>query len=73
MKILTPWPGCMKRIINGNKEWKKYWDKSSNFRMFDLATINKQNIFVHGRVDDVINIRGHRIGSEEIESIVLKI
>ena len=73
MKILTPWPGCMKRIINGNKEWKKYWDKSNNFRMFDLATINKQNIFVHGRVDDVINIRGHRIGSEEIESTVLRI
>ena len=73
MKILTPWPGCMKRIINGNKEWKKYWDKSNNFRMFDLATINKQNIFVHGRVDDVINIRGHRIGSEEIEATVLKI
>ena len=73
MKILTPWPGCMKRIINGNKEWKKYWDESNNFRMFDLATINKQNIFIHGRVDDVINIRGHRIGSEEIESTVLKI
>ena len=73
MKILTPWPGCMKRILNGNKEWKKYWDKSNNFRMFDLATVKKENIFIHGRVDDVINIRGHRIGSEEIESIVLKI
>ena len=66
MKILTPWPGCMKRIINGNKEWKKYWDESNNFRMFDLATINKQNIFIHGRVDDVINIRGHRIGSSRV-------
>ena len=73
LKILTPWPGCMKSILNGNKEWKKYWDKSNNFRMFDLATINNKNIFVHGRTDDVINIRGHRIGSEEIESIVLRI
>ena len=41
--------------------------------MFDLATTNKQNIFIHGRIDDVINIRGHRIGSEEIESTALKI
>ena len=41
--------------------------------MFDLATVKKKNIFIHGRVDDVINIRGHRIGSEEIESTVLKI
>jgi acetyl-CoA synthetase len=73
LKILTPWPGCMKSILNGKKEWKKYWDKSNNFRMFDLATIKNKNIFIHGRTDDVINIRGHRIGSEEIESIVLKI
>ena len=28
---------------------------------------------INGRSDDVINIRGHRIGSEEIESIILKI
>ena len=73
IKILTPWPGCMKSILNGNKEWKKYWDKSNNFRMFDLATIKNKNIFIHGRTDDVINIRGHRIGSEEIESVILKI
>jgi acetyl-CoA synthetase len=73
LKILTPWPGLMKSILNGNKEWKKYWDKSNNFRMFDLATIRNGNIFIHGRTDDVINIRGHRIGSEEIESVVLKI
>jgi len=73
IKILTPWPGCMKKIINGVKEWNKYWDRSNNFRMFDLATTNKQNIFIHGRIDDVINIRGHRIGSEEIESTALKI
>jgi len=73
IKILTPWPGCMKSILNGNKEWKKYWDKSNNFRMFDLATIIKKNIFIHGRTDDVINIRGHRIGSEEIESVILRI
>ena len=73
LKILTPWPGCMKSILNGNKEWKKYWDKSNNFKMFDLATIKNNNIFIHGRTDDVINIRGHRIGSEEIESVVLRI
>ncbi len=73
MKIITPWPGNMKKIINGNKEWKKYWDVDGNFRMFDLVTMKNGNLFVHGRVDDVINIRGHRIGSEEIESVTLKI
>ena len=73
MKIISPWPGNMKKIINGSKEWKKYWDSNGNFRMFDLATKKNGNLFIHGRVDDVINIRGHRIGSEEIESITLKI
>ena len=73
MKICSPWPGCMKRIINGKKVWNKYWDKNNNFRMFDLASIKKNNLYIHGRVDDVINIRGKRIGSEEIESVISKI
>ena len=73
IKILTPWPGMMKNIINGKKEWDKYWDEKGNFKLFDLATKKKNNIYIHGRNDDVINIRGHRIGSEEIESIILSI
>ena len=40
--------------------------------MFDLATKLTKGIYIHGRVDDVINIRGHRIGSEEIETTLLK-
>ena len=73
IKITAPWPGMMKNVINGKVEWNKYWDKNGNFRLFDLATKKKKNIFIHGRIDDVINIRGHRIGSEEIESVLLKI
>ena len=73
IKILSPWPGMMKDVINGKLEWNKYWDKDGNFRLFDLATIRKNNVYIHGRNDDVVNIRGHRIGSEEIESILLKI
>jgi acetyl-CoA synthetase len=72
IKITYPWPGCMKNIINGKYYYKKYWDKKNNFRMFDFATKKKSFIEIHGRIDDVINIRGHRIGSEEIESILLK-
>ena len=73
IKLQNLWPGCMTNILNGYSEWKKYWDKKNNFRMFDLGTIKNDNIFVHGRLDDVINIRGHRIGSEEVESTVLKL
>ncbi|MDC1049673.1 AMP-binding protein [Candidatus Pelagibacter sp.] len=73
IKILSPWPGMMKNVMNGKKEWNKYWDGNNNFRLFDLASVKKKNVFIHGRNDDVINIRGHRIGSEEIESVLLRI
>ena len=73
IKIESPWPGMMKDVINGKTEWDKYWDKDGNFRLFDLATKKNRNIYIHGRNDDVVNVRGHRIGSEEIESTLLKI
>ena len=61
-------------MLNGLKEWNKYWDQNNNFKMFDTASIDEKKIIhIHGRTDDVINIRGHRIGSEEIESALLKI
>ncbi len=72
-KIKSPWPGQMIDVLNGRKEWNKYWDNKKNFRLFDFATKVKNEIFIHGRVDDVINIRGHRIGSSEIESSILEI
>ena len=64
IKIENLWPGCMTSILNGHEEWVKYWDENNYFRMFDLATIKNNNVLVHGRLDDVINIRGHRIGSK---------
>ena len=73
IKITSPWPGQMKNVLNGNKVWNNYFDKLGNFRMFDYATKKKNNIFIHGRTDDVINIIGHRIGSAEIESLILEI
>lgn len=73
IKIQGSWPGQMIDVINSKDHWKKYFDLKGNFRMFDYATMNKKNILIHGRTDDVINIRGHRVGSSEIESIVLEI
>ncbi len=73
IKIITPWPGCMKSVLNNNKNNNKYWDKDGFFCLFDLATKRNGNYFIHGRTDDVINIRGHRIASGEIESLLLEI
>ena len=70
--IQKPWPGCMKNILNSKKIYNSYWTKEGYFRMFDLGTKLNNNIYVHGRIDDVMNVRGHRIGSGEMESIILK-
>ncbi len=71
--ISNPWPGCMSGVLNGKKIWNKYWDNENNFRLFDSGSYDKVgNLIVHGRTDDVINIRGHRIGSAEIESVLLE-
>ena len=73
IKIENLWPGCMINVLNGLEQWNNYWDDLGRFNLFDLASYDfKKNINIHGRIDDVINIRGHRIGSEEIESIILK-
>ena len=74
LKIKNIWPGCMIDVCNGDKIWKKYWDNENNFNLFDVASLDKNNnILIHGRNDDVINIRGHRVGSGEIESTILEI
>ena len=74
IKIKNPWPGCMINVINNKNQFEEYWDQKNCFRLFDLASKDKNsNYIIHGRLDDVINIRGHRIGSAEIESILLKL
>ena len=72
IKIKNLWPGCMIDTLNGKKIWNNYWEKSF-FKMFDIGSFDKKRrLIIHGRNDDVINIRGHRIGSEELESVILK-
>ena len=74
IKLTQPWPGSLKGVINGKSFFNKYWDKNGYFRMFDLGKFDKnKNLIVLGRNDDVINVRGHRIGSGQIESEVIKI
>ena len=72
LELINPWPGCMIDVINGNNYWRTYW-RGRKFKLFDYGSFIRKNLIVHGRTDDVINIRGHRLGSGEVESIVLEI
>ena len=64
----------MINVENENFIWKKYWDKNNFFKLFDVGKYDTKNrLLILGRNDDVINIRGHRIGTGEIESTILQI
>ena len=47
---------------------------NNHFKLFDLGKINKnKNLIILGRSDDVMHVRGHRIGSGEIETYIMQI
>ncbi|TQD25172.1 acetate--CoA ligase [Methanolobus vulcani] len=75
LAILNPWPS-MVRTVFGNEERfiETYWSKWDNKTYFagDGAKKDKDGYFwIIGRVDDVIKVAGHRIGSAEFESIMV--
>ena len=46
---------------------EKYWDNKNNCRMFDLATINNNNVLF--MVEVLINIRGHRMDLKKLNPL----
>jgi acetyl-CoA synthetase len=77
--VKRPWPGMM-RTVHGDPERFRhsYWehirpaDGSSLYFAGDGAHLDADGYFwVMGRVDDVINVSGHRLGTMEIESALV--
>jgi acetyl-CoA synthetase len=72
--IRKPWPS-MARTIYGDKEryQKTYWsDYPGIYTAGDGARRDKDgNFWIIGRLDDVLNVSGHRLGTAEIESALV--
>ena len=72
--IRKPWPS-MARTIYGDKEryLKTYWsDYPGIYTAGDGARRDKDgNFWIIGRLDDVLNVSGHRLGTAEIESALV--
>jgi acetyl-CoA synthetase len=68
--IRHPWPSMMRTIFGDPARYKTYWETIENvYFAGDAATIDNIGYFrIQGRVDDVIKVSGHRLGSMEIES-----
>ncbi|MEN8160090.1 MAG: acetate--CoA ligase, partial [Myxococcota bacterium] len=74
LAIKKPWPGMLRGIWGDPARYRKtYWDKWKNvYFAGDGAHRDKDGYFwIMGRIDDVMNISGHRIGTMEVESALV--
>ena len=72
--IRRPWPSML-RTIYGDKEryQKQYWSEyKGKYLTGDGARCDEDGYFwIVGRIDDVLNVAGHRLGTSEIESALV--
>ncbi len=72
--IKKPWPAMIRTIYGDPDRYvKQYWsDIPGVYFTGDGARIDKDGyIWVMGRVDDVLNVSGHRLSTMEIESALV--
>ena len=76
LSVRQPWPGMTRGIWGDSQRFKDtYWCKWGGQYYFpgDGARKDEDNyIWILGRVDDVVNVSGHRIGTAELESIYVE-
>ena len=73
--IKRPWPSMLRTIWGDNERYiKTYWEKFRNhyYVAGDSARRDADGYYwIMGRIDDVLNIAGHRLGTMEIESALV--
>ena len=75
LALTRPWPSMLRGIYGDPDRYvQQYWSRWSNDIYFtgDGAKRDEDGYFwLLGRVDDVINVAGHRIGTMEVESALV--
>ena len=72
--VKHPWPGMLRGVWGNPKRYREqYWSQHRNtYFAGDGAHRDRQGYFwVMGRIDDEMNISGHRIGTMEVESALV--
>jgi acetyl-CoA synthetase len=74
--IKKPWPSMLRTIWGDPERYRKtYWPEDFQGRFYlagDGASIDKDGYFrIVGRIDDVLNVSGHRLGTMEVESALV--
>src|SRR5881396_1972292 len=75
LALTRPWPSMLRGIYGDPERYvRQYWDKwgPEVYVTGDGAKRDSDGCFwLLGRVDDVINVAGHRIGTMEVESALV--
>jgi len=75
LAITRPWPAMLRTIWGDHERYvQTYWSKWGNDVYFpsDGAKRDRDGyLWLLGRVDDVMNVAGHRIGTMEVESALV--
>jgi acetyl-CoA synthetase len=69
--IKRPWPSMLRTIWGDDERYKQqYWSQLEGIYFAgDGARRDKDGYFwIMGRIDDVINVSGHRLGTAEVEA-----
>jgi acetyl-CoA synthetase len=72
--VKRPWPGLMRGVYGDRERFKNTYfvQFPGVYTTGDGARVDKDGYYwLMGRIDDVINVSGHRIGTAEVESALV--
>jgi acetyl-CoA synthetase len=72
--VKRPWPGMLRTVYGDDERYRKqYWGEVPHaYFAGDGARRDEEGYFwIMGRVDDVVNVSGHRLGTMEVESALV--
>ncbi len=74
LTLAEPWPGMLRTIYGDDERYREtYWSRfPGRYFAGDGAKLDEDGYWwILGRVDDVLNVAGHRIGTMEVESALV--
>ncbi|MFC2035139.1 acetate--CoA ligase [Chloroflexota bacterium] len=72
--VKRPWPGLMRRVYGDTERFKNTYfiQFPGVYATGDGARVDEDGYFwLMGRIDDIINVSGHRLGTAEVESALV--
>jgi acetyl-CoA synthetase len=74
LAITEPWPAMLRTIYGDDERYREtYWSKWDGIYFAGDGAKRDEDgyLWILGRVDDVLNVAGHRIGTMEVESALV--